>query len=136
GRRGLGRRFSGCQRFRWDRRLGHFLDLDLGCLGGLAAFLFLGGLALRFGGLVLGHGRISSLWVAVAGAAPVAVPAAGSDSYLSWREDIQAIPAVFPGISDFFGARPGEAACSPHDSAGRLDRAPDRSCPIWAVVSL
>src|SRR5262249_18430690 len=49
-----------------------------------------------------GHGRISSLGVAVAGAPPGAVPAAGSDSYLSSREDIQAIPAVFPGISEFF----------------------------------
>src|SRR5439155_5727729 len=109
-RRRLARRFTRRQRFRWDRRLGRCRGLDLGCLGGPAAFLLRAALAVRFGGLPLGHGRISSLWVAVAGAPPVAVPAAGSDSYLSWREDIQAIPAVFPGISRFFGDRPGEAS--------------------------
>src|SRR5439155_13071166 len=122
--RRLARRFTRRQRFRLDRRLGRYRGLDLGCLGGLAAFLLLAALALRFGGLPLGHGRISSLWVAVAGAPPVAVPAAGSDSYLSWREDIQAILEVFPRFSGFFGDRPGEAPCSPHDSAGRFARAP------------
>src|SRR5207244_1477150 len=93
----VGRRFARPSGVRSDRRLGHCLDLDVGCLGGLAAFLLLAGLAPRCGGLLLGHGGISSLWVAVAGAPPVAAPATGSDSYLSSREDIQAIPTVFSG---------------------------------------
>src|SRR5262249_45549914 len=91
-------------------------DPDFSCQGGFAAFLLLGGLALGLGGLRLGHRRISSLWVAVAGAPPVAVPAAGSDSYLSSREDIQAIPAVFTGFFSF----PGISAVSwPEADAAR-----------------
>src|SRR5262249_29429129 len=65
-----------------------------------------------------------------------ATPAAGSDSYLSSREDIQAIPPVFPRISEFFANRPGKAPWWLHHSAQRLDRAPGAAAASHATQLL